>query len=346
MKKLKKWSALLLAGVLTFSMGNLRTFAAEETTSVTVSLTGSEAPAVKGEIYEVTLQVSDAGIGGVQGALSYDAEKFRLSESGNVTVTKTFAEANHIQDSTNLIKDDKKGTIHFALLSDGESTDWITFNFEVTAESGTADFTLSNVKASNAEGTKRIDTVTTVDKKNVKVCGHAVDINGATIRTNGTADIRFEVEYDTKFAGSVEKMGVILIPTKYVEKGQELTVTTDAVYCGKTAAIKEQVVSADDPILYVNLKNSSTEKNLNTEYTVRAYIRLTDGTVIYSDNVDTDKNIDNGMSSRSCVTVAKAVAKSLSFTPSTDVQKILDKADAWTVTEYETVIAEINKHLQ
>ena len=143
MKKMRKMLALLMAGVLVMGIGSMSVVAADPT-EVTVSLKTSAAPAVKGEIYEVTLNVSDASIGGVQGTLTYDASKFKLDEAGNVTVSEKFATANRMSSSTNLIKDDKAGAINFALLSDGVSTDWITFNFIVLGDQGTADFTLNS----------------------------------------------------------------------------------------------------------------------------------------------------------------------------------------------------------
>lgn len=341
MKKMKRILALLMVSVLVLSTGSMSALAADPA-EVTVNLKASVAPAVKGEIYEVTLHVSDPSIGGVQGTLTYDASKFKLDEEGNVTVTEKFATANRMSTSTNLIKDDGAGTINFALLSDGTSTDWITFNFLVLGETGSADFILSNVKVSNAAGTARIATVNTVNKTGVAVYGHAVDINGASVRTNGTVDIRFEMELDEIFADA-KKVGFILIPTNFIENGQELTVDANATYSGYKAAIAERDVKSGDTKIYINLLNSATERNLNTKYTARAYVRLADGTVIYSDNTIEQNNINNGMSSRSCVDVAKAVAKSLEITDEA-ILTILAK-DTWTLEDYNQVITANNHAL-
>lgn len=348
MKKMKKMLALLIASVLTLSISNM-SVAAEDPSDVTVSLKSSAAPAVKGEIYEVTLNVSDAKIGGVQGSITYDAEKFELNQNGGVTVTEAFAIANRLSmgERTTMIKDDKAGTINFALLSDGTSTDWITFNFLVLGETGNANFTLSNMKVSNAAGTARIATVKTVDIKGVEIYDHAVDVKGASVRTNGSLDIRFEVEYDVAFAGEAKSVGLILIPTHFVEEGQELTDTTEAVYSGKKAKFAEVAITelGEDGILYVNLLNSAKESYLNTAYTARAFVRLANGKVIYSDNIVEANNIDNGMSSRSCVDVARAVANTEGFKHSEEVLAILAKTGNWELAEYEAVIKSNNENL-
>lgn len=349
MKKVKKILALLLTSILSVSFCSICAFA---TDSVEVSLKSSVAPAVNGEIYEVTLCVSDTTVGGVQGTLTYDSTLFKLNEAGGVTVTPAFAEANRLSEneSAAMIKDDGAGTINFALLSDGTSTDWITFNFLVLGSTGKADFTLSNVKVSNAAGTARIATVTTESKTDVAVYAHAVDVNGASVRTDSSVDIRFEIELDKNinenFADvKIKKIGLVLIPTEYLlAEGKELTVDEDVLYSGKKAAIAERDVTSEDTIVYVNLTNSATDKNLNRAYTARAFVRLEDGTVIYSDNIVDANNIDNGMSSRSCVDVAKAVAESLNLTD-TAIQEILVK-DSWTLDEYKTVIKANNDALQ
>ena len=345
MRKMNKIWALLLAGILTLSLCSISVFAADPD-SVQVSLKSSVAPAVKGNIYEVTLCVSDESIGGVQGILTYDATRFQLNESGAITVTSAFAEANRLSEDerTTMIHDNKKGTIQFAMLSDGTSKEWVTFNFLVLGNEGEADFTLSNVKVSNAAGTARIATVTTSDIIKVPVYANAIDVNGASVRTNGTVDIRFEMELDKTFVGAnVEKIGFILIPTKFIADGQELTVDASVKYSGYSAAIAERDVKDNDTTVYINLLNSATEKNLNTKYTARAYVRLEGGTVIYSDNIVAQNNIDNGMSSRSCVDVAKAVAASLGIADS-DVQSILAK-ETWTLDDYNKVIAANNAAL-
>lgn len=344
MKNIKKIWALLLTGILTVSLCSISTFAADPA-GVEVTLKSSKAPAVNGEIYEVTLCVSEQTIGGVQGTLTYDSSLFRLNESGAVTVSSAFAEANRLSENekTTMINDNTNGTIKFALLSDGTSTNWVTFNFLVLGTEGKADFKLSDVKVSNADGTKKIASVTTGDLIDVSVYDHAININGASVRTDGTADIRFEMELDTTYTGkAVKKIGFILIPTNFLGDG-ELTVDNNATYSGYKAAIGERDVKSDDTKVYVNLIHSSTKKNLNTKYTARAYVRLEDGAVIYSDNVVAKNNIDNGMSSRSCVDVARAVAISKGIQDVSNIKTILDKT-TWTVEDYNTVINGNNEY--
>ena len=341
---MKKIIAILLATFLLMSMFVLGVSAE---TAVTVSLNGAS-QAIKGEQYEVVLS-APATVGGISGEIKYDADSFSLK---GIEITSAFAEANKItvDKGTDLIKDDSEnGVIKFALLS-GDSDKWVTFNFTTadTAATGAA-FTLENVKVSNSAGTALVDNLTTdIAAGAAAVYEKALDVAGASVRTNGAADIRFEIDLGVNnYKGQIEEVGVIMIPTRFVAEGQELVYDTENVkYSGKTAKIARSSAKdiGDETVFYANLINSSaTASRIKTAVSARAYIKLTDGTIIYSDNADADKNIGGGTSSRCCIDVMKSIAATKDFSDNADVTAILAKANAdWTLDDYAAVVSAVN----
>ena len=342
---MKKIIALLLA---TFLLTSMLVLGVSAEGAVTVALNGAS-QAIKGEQYEVTLS-APATVGGISGEIKYDAASFSLK---GIEITSSFAEANKItvEKGTDLITDDaENGVVKFALLS-GDSDKWVTFNF-ATAADASADvktsFTLNNVKVSNAAGTALVENLTTDIKESATVYEKALDVAGASVRTNGAADIRFEIDLGANnYKGQIKEVGVIMIPTRFVAEGQELVYDTENVkYSGKTAKIARSLAKdiGDETVFYANLINSSsTASRIKTEVSARAYIKLTDGTVIYSDNADSDKNIGGGTSSRCCIDVMKSVAATKDFSDNAEVTAILAKANAdWTLDDYAAVVAAVN----
>ena len=343
---MKKVLAILLATLL--AAGMMSFGASADTESVTVALSGST-QAIKGESYEVTLSAPTT-VGGIQGEIDYDEAKFELSD---IAVTSAFATANKITDKTNLITDDGK-VIKFALLPDkaAGNNEWVTFIFTVLEADGKSDFTLNNVKVSDNEGVNLItEGLTSVSVEQTPVYVPALDVAGASVKTDGQADIRFEIDLGVNnYKGQIEEIGVIMIPTRFVAEGQELVYDTEKVkYSGKTAKKAYSPASkiGDETIFYANLLNSSTKKSrINTEISARAYIKLTTGEIIYSDNASGDKNIAGGTSSRSCIDVMKGVAANHDFSDNTEITTILAKANSdWELEDYAAVVAAVNAKL-
>ena len=346
---MKKVLAILLATLL--AAGMMSFGASADTESVTVALSGST-QAIKGESYEVTLSAPTT-VGGIQGEIDYDEAKFKLTD---IAITSAFATANKITDKTNLITDDGK-VIKFALLPDKAATnsEWVTFIFTVLEADGKSDFTLNNVKVSDNEGVNLItEGLKSVSVEKTPVYVPALDVAGASVKTDGQADIRFEIDLGVNnYKGQIEEIGVIMIPTRFVAEGQELVYDTENVkYSGKTAKRAYSPASkiGDETIFYANLLNSSTKKSrINTEISARAYIKLKEeygGTVIYSDNLDGDKNIAGGTSSRSCIDVMKGVAANHDFSDNAEITTILKKANGdWELEDYAAVVAAVNAKL-
>lgn len=345
---MKKVLAILLATLLVTGMMSFG--ASADTESVTVALSGS-AQAIKGESYEVTLSAPKT-VGGIQGEIAYDKEDFTLKD---IEMTSAFAAANKItaEEKTNLITD-KDGVIKFALLSDaGEDTKWVTFIFTVsedaTAATSSFAFVENSVKVSDAAGVNLItEGLTEVSVTDTPVYVPALDVAGASVKTDGQADIRFEIDLGVNnYKGQIEEIGVIMIPTRFVAEGQELVYDTENVkYSGKTAKKAYSPASkiGDETTFYANLLNSSTKKSrINTAISARAYIKLTTGEIIYSDNASGDKNIAGGTSSRSCIDVMKGVAANHDFSDNAEITTILAKANSdWELEDYAAVVAAVN----
>ena len=155
-----------------------------------------------------------------------------------------------------------------------------------------------------------------------------VKVEGATVATSGEADIRFEAkltETVNEYKEDVKEVGVLLIPTDLLNNEELKDDTANSAI--KTVPYNKFEVGKS---FYVNLlKSSSDDKYLNRQYTVRAFVKLNDDTVLYSN-----------MWSRSCVDVAKALAKKYDIL-------IDDTTGAWSVDKYKPVIKEcVDKMLE
>lgn len=322
-------SVLMLASVLCIGVS-------AETTSVNVKLTGA-AQATKGETYTVTLSVDDATVGGLQGTIIYEAAAFEFI---GIEITEKMADANRITetDAGNLINSDTtNGNIKFVVLCDGTSKQLVKLNFKTKEDNTnvtTANFNLSGVKVSNGDGTATVTNIATnITPPNIYAT--AINVEGASVKTNGDADIRFET---TVKNADITEVGVIMIPKKFLADGQEITYSEDAIYSGKKAAIAKLTVDndiAENEKVYANLNLSAqNESRIKMEIAARAYVKLSNGTIVYSDNADSTKNINGGTSSRCCIDVVKAIAAEEEYT-----NDILNKANSeWTKEEYETVV--------
>lgn len=306
----------------------------------------TEVGAVKGSVYSVTLQIADATVGGVQGTVTYDKTKFDFVD---ITMTSSVAAANHIEgkaeDAFNV--DEAAGTIKYILLCDGVNKDLATFNFTVLAtEVGVADFTVTGVKVANAAGTDTVDN-TPVNAEGIKVSPVAITADSTTIRTNGQYDLRFTTTIDADFAANneIKEVGMILIPTSLIAQGKEVVNdATGAKFCvdGVTPQIKKIPYTGDNTIL-ANINNTGTS-HMNRRYSLRAFVVLENGTVVYSDNDVDGKPIKNGTISRSCKTTAIAVYELYkdTYAFSAQAKEIAeDKAnEKWTADEYALLAAE------
>ncbi len=365
MKTFKKTLTLAIAFLLILNLFGFSVFAADAT-EVTVSLIGNAAGAVEGSVYEVTLNIEDLTVGGAQGIITYDTAKFEFKD---VTMKRAFAEKNRLAaDADNVttagevIKvDETAGTITFALLADGVNADWVTLNFTVktVAEAvSVSDFTLSGVKVSNASGTAAIATVNLVDATEVSVADAALSIEGSSIRTDGTYDLRFETTLDQNFMAlnDVKQVGMILIPTSLIQPGKELlNDPTGASFCvvNNGTQVKPNIGIVDfDPAtavkdangnykFYGNILNTGAS-HMNREYTLRAFVVLNDETVVYCDNENDAKAISNGSASRSCKSTATAIynAYKANYSYSTEVQEIIAITGKWTEAQYKKVAEE------
>ncbi len=161
---IKNISAIVLSIAFILS---LTTTASAAESSVTVSLNGENCGLNAGAIYQVTLNVSDATVGGLQGTLKFDTANFDFQ---NVTVPNSIAKVNRLTKNTNditttkdiIIANEISGTIDFVLLSDKKTKALLTFNFKVSENATNikeSAFSLNNIKVSQSGGAKRVETV-------------------------------------------------------------------------------------------------------------------------------------------------------------------------------------------
>ncbi len=344
---MKKIIALFLSILMIASMTALT--ASAEGTAVEVKLVAdTEVGAVKGSVYSVTLQIADATVGGVQGTVTYDKTKFDFVD---ITMTSSVAAANHIEGKAEdaFKVDETAGTIEYILLCDGVNKDLATFNFTVlAAEVGAADFTVTGVKVANAAGTDTVDN-TPVNAEGIKVSPVAITADSTTIRTNGQYDLRFTTTIDADFAANnkIKEVGMILIPTSLIAEGKEVVNDeTGAKFCvdGVTPQIAKIPYTTEFNVYYANINNTGAN-HMNRLYSLRAFVVLENGTVIYSDNDVDGKPIENGTISRSCKTTAIALYELYkdTYTFSATAKEVVEEKvnEKWTADEYK-IIAEEN----
>lgn len=350
--KLKKSLSIILAIILVASC--LFITAAAENEDVIVSLKG-EAQAIVGAEYEVTLNVAETvadSVGGISCDVTYDKDRFTFDR---VEISKKFATANGIAQSDTegkIVKTSTEGIVNVLLLQvegDKEANNWLKLVFDVkgSAEKATtAWFGVKNAKASNASGDDLIANGLSVNVTE-NIFADKVNVKGASIRKDPQGNIRFEAEI--KDRTNVKEIGFLMLPSKAVNNG-DLKFTNDLndksqhlytmangnkITIASNGKMMEEI-DANETKVFCYLKNSISM--LNTAFSARAYVKLNDGTYIYSDNIVVDNNIVGGTSSRSCVDVAKAIYDLYKDEKDFSAIESIIANDSWEVSQYETVV--------
>ncbi len=165
MKKIiKNICVIVLSIAFIFSL-TTTAFAAEN--SVTVALKGENCGLTAGAVYKVTLCVSNATVGGLQGSVKFDTANFDFQ---NVTVPNSIAKVNRLTKESSdvttskdiVVVNEALGTVDFVVLSDKTSTELLTLNFKVSENATNikvSEFSLTNVKVSQSGGAKQVETV-------------------------------------------------------------------------------------------------------------------------------------------------------------------------------------------
>ena len=137
-----------------------------------------------------------------------------------------------------------------------------------------------------------------IDTMNIEenIYASMINVNGATIKKDGTGYIRFEAQIDDELLSlinsnisNVIEIGFLMLPKAYLDNG-------DLTYADKYASIKygeksiskgcypiEDLPDNFNGIFYCYL-NDSNKNFLATTLAARAYVKLNDGTYVYSDN--------------------------------------------------------------
>lgn len=362
--KTRKLLSIFLAAVLMVSCISITALADGGT--VTVSLLG-EKQAVATEEYEVMLNIEETSVdlaGGISCDIEYDENKFELNR---VEISEEFANANHLEDSRDSINTTTPGVVKVILLdvdNDSANANWLTLVFTVKAAQETsAEFSLENVKVSNATGTMLVTNNLTVDVTDI-IYDHILDVNGASIRKDAKGNIRFEAEIDANVDKTkVAEVGFLMIPAVCLKDGLyngDLTLSDKYITAnGKMVTVATNKIDKADDIskifdndnkFYCYLANTQ-EYSLSMAFAARAYVKLTDNTVIYSDNQTYsdasntyEKDIKGGTSSKSCIETAKAIYEiykdKAGVTFSDEFKSIISK-DSWEKEEYTIVVTEL-----
>lgn len=354
--KAKKILSIVLAVILL--VGCVGISVSAESGTATISLLG-EKQAVVSEEYEVSINVEESSedlVGGIYARITYDTTNFKLSR---IEISPEFAAANSIDDdkATDMINTTVSGQITVALLdipNDSNVNNWLTFVFTVQGNTGTNEFKIQNAKVSDAVGVDLITNDLSVEVTE-NIYAHMIDVNGASIRKDGVGNIRFEAEIDAGVDRTkVAEIGFLMIPAVCLNNG-DLTFTDSGKYTladGRTVSIASgskdiSKISDSESKVYCYLTNTTTFK-LSTAFAARAYIKMADGTIIYSDNqtyiADSktyEKNIKGGTSSKSCIETAKAIIEKYNVTELNEY--LTADTEAWT-TNYSDIVKKLAEY--
>ncbi len=311
------------------------------------------AQALAGDAVGVALYVNgNAAAGGTQGTVTFDAEQLEYT---GVTLRDDVIALGNTEDVT--VKADGTGVINFVTLSNvaegSAPTDaWLTLNFTVkmTAAGESAAVALSDVVVSDKAGINRLD-VTMLDTA-VKLIAIGendyVDLDGATIRTDLTKQgIRFQATPDsaTVDLAAITEVGVVMMPTKLLYEGQDLTKetvgkggTTPAVASISASDAEKLAAVQNGDAVYATLTNGTTGGRANVEIAARAYV-VVNGETIYSYNDSNETAVTLGEANKTLVGVAQAIAaKEIAGGAVNTLGELLTKQETLTDDEVITLL--------
>lgn len=329
-------SMLLGAVALTASAGEIAVVKLTGRTQLELRNDGGE----NYEIYSLDLVVSEES-GGVQGTISYDKNYF---EFVSVDFSDEFTAANKGTNNVYKVNADN-GTIAFIGINPGADITWFTVNFKPVALTDAvegAEFAIGDgafeLMASNTDGTGTVLPEVNVPGKVEIVTAGQVDVLGATIRGTGAVedqDIGFYTNIGYQGEATIIEYGAIFLPAKLLPKGAELLV--DATYgtnsLGKPVKAAVATYKLEDADEAYKTEDGTSLKNdvriratlagsasfkmstlLTTDFVSRSYIKLADGTILYSNNDGGAKGaaINNGYATKSIAGVTVSMAKALS----------------------------------
>lgn len=320
MRTFKKIIAILVTLTMLLSVAALT---ANAGTAPTVKLVGRTQVA-NGDSYVVDFLVTGAETGGVQGTITYNTDAF---DYVGTEFSAEFGAVNKITD--NVVKvDETNGTIAFIGLNPGNDVVWFTLEFTAKGVSDEAALAVGNdvltLKASDLNGKTAYAEVFVELPATVEVVEpDQVNMAGATIKNvtaAGKQDLRFAT--NIKWNDEIVEYGVIFIPAQLLPKGVELNCDPATVYGTNKSGkpIKAAVASStkaigEDFTLYATLAGSASFNAgalIQVDIVARAYVKLADGSVIYSNNDTDDRtNIDNGYATKSIIGVAKSMATAI-----------------------------------
>lgn len=346
MTKMKKLFAVVLALAMLFTMASFSASAEEATITMT-----ADGDVVTKEI-SVVINASD-NVGGLTATLAYDKSSAQVVKEGEFVVIANAAEANLGKDT---VKDNGDGTLSIVLLGQD-----LTIKFQALVTDKKSTFTLSNIKASNTDGTA---TLTVPENVTANVELTTVIAEGNTIRE--TSDpAKQDLGFVSTFIGAAVpegatdvKLGFVALPTSMLGDA-DLTLETPSALKAEVI-VDRDVIAAEDSTEFVahiaGIVNS--ESRMGRKISGRFYVSYKVGSetkVVYSNNTNTDQNVgpivNEGVVSKSFVGTCKAMAAVIltkdgvtygegeeSLKTEGEVSDIITKTEATTLEEKKAIL--------
>lgn len=345
MTKIKRILAVVLAVAMLVTMSS---FVASANTTPTVTV-AAKATAQVGDFLNVT--ITPAGVGGVDGVLTYDNTKFEYQ-----TATFTNADVNTAPSS---IKNNEGGALN-VILVDGAAT----LVFKTLGEVSNAKFVFKVNAASNEDGTVKYE-ADEVDCNpatvNVVAETYGIKMLGSTIRSTAEAD-----NQDLGFIGCLKapaedsetkivEFGIIAAFTNDLKKQsiadanfkldtvESLNINGKKVVSHKAITDETliQSVAENNGLFTSHIKGTDAYLFMGKNITARFYAKFQTGDAtetVYSDNIYVNyKGVvtaENGVAKRSIVKVLGSLINDICNS---------GKADAAVIDEAKNVVNRYNR---
>lgn len=265
--------------------------------------------------------------GAMLGHIHYNQSCFRFH---SVSAPATILSENYAQDAARLtrviegdqgwIDDDgdddgvataEPGELRFIALSDKSSVDVFTFTFElVGVPTAQHAFTLDRLDFCNWDE-EWVDTTIenlTVDLSSLDL----ITVKGTAIKSSNPQDeLAFGAQLADDELSSIAEVGFVVIPSFCLGSN---TLVIGQSYKGEQPLIVSisyddyQASLTQDRDYLQSMIASDLGSHSKLNYTARAFIKFTDGTIAYSQNTQVAKNISDGQVTRSHAAVASILS--------------------------------------
>ncbi len=348
MRNFKKIIAVVVTLVMLFAIASISASAATAPVfslrgATEVNFTKAAAEGESAEYYELAVFLEDADhqVGAIDGVITYDPEVFTFKVAELGAALQVLEDGNTVENS---IVDDGNGTIKFVGLSE-EVGVWFVLKFSVIAEKEGVAFGLV-ARGANAEGTAALEvttkatSATVTNEEMINMEGGAILQKTPNLETEPAQELTFSVKVDPDAVAAAEvkhgaatDVGVLFMYTKRLNYRELSLNMTD-----KTGlAQAEQPIEGDIADFTVNLANIKWNA-MGVSVSARAYIKFTDGTVIYSKNFNNGFETNAGNARESVIGVAVDAVKAGHYDRDKAVSLGYDVANIQAIAELNTIV--------